>query len=120
MIIPVFSIDNSLHIESHFLQLSSKSFKPINLVDDLLRKLSLGGILDVSKEMFNTNFFGLCSSYSAWDMNELAIECSFSVGFLLGEIGFGGQRNLLLVLNSDNDEDRVRVVSTENFVDLDV
>ena len=80
----------------------------------------MGGILDVSQEMFDTNLLSLCGSDSTWDMHELAIECSFGVGFLLSEIGLSGERNLLLVLNSDNDENRVGVVSTENFVDLDV
>jgi hypothetical protein len=120
VIIPVFSIDDSFHVESHFLQLSSEGFESINLVDDLLRKLTLGGILDVSQEMLDTNLLGLCGSDGTWDMHELAIECSFGVSFFLSEIGLSGERNLLLVLNSDNDENRVGVVSTENFVDLDV
>ena len=80
----------------------------------------MGGIFDVSQEMLDSHLLSLCGSDGTWYMNELAIECSFGVGFLLSEIGLSGERNLLLVLNSDNDENRVGVVSTENFVDLDV
>ena len=86
----------------------------------MLRELSLGRILDVSEEMLDSNLLGLGSSNRAWDMHELPIDVALGIGFLLCEIGLSGQGDLLLVLNSDNDEDWVGIVASQDFIDLDV
>ena len=80
----------------------------------------MGCVLDVSQEMFNSDLLGFGGSDGGWDVDELAVDVAFGVGFLLGEIGLGGKRDLLLVLDSYNDKYWVGVVSTKDFVDLNV
>ena len=54
-----------LEILSHLLDFLSQSLEGLNLVTNLLGKLTLRSVLDVSEEMLNTNFFGLSGTDGA-------------------------------------------------------
>jgi hypothetical protein len=70
--------------------------------------------------MLNTNLFGLTSANRADYMLELAAKISIFINFFSGEISFGREANLLLFLHIADDEDRVRVVASNDLIDGDV
>jgi hypothetical protein len=80
----------------------------------------LGGVFDVSKEMLNSHLFGFGGTNCGWHMNELSADVALGISFFLSEVCFSGQADLLLVLDSDHNEDWVRVISPENLINLDV
>lgn len=120
VIVPILPIDDSFHVESHLFKFSSKGFQSVDLVDDLLRELTLGGVLDVSEKMLDSNLFGLSGRNSGGNVNELSADVAFGIGFFLSEVGLSGQTDLLLILDSDHNKDWVGVVSPENLINLDI
>ena len=70
--------------------------------------------------MFNTNFFGLSSTDSWRDMDKLSLNDTFVISLFLSKICLSWQTNLLLVLDSDHNEDWVCVISSQDVVDFDV
>jgi len=79
-----------LEVLSHLLDFLSQSLEGLNLVTDLLGKLTLRSVLDVSEEMFNTNFFSLGCPNSAWNMDKLSHQITIIINFFLSAISFSG------------------------------
>jgi len=79
-----------LEVLSHLLDFLSQSLEGLNLVTNLLGKLTLRSVLDVSEEMFNTNFFGLGCPNSAWNMDKLSHQITIIINFFLSAISFSG------------------------------
>jgi hypothetical protein len=120
VVVAILSRDDSLHVEAHFFEFSGEGFKAVDLVNNLLGELALGSVFDVSKEMLDTHLFGFGGTYCGWHMNELSTDVALGISFFLSEVCFSRQADLLLILDSDNNEDWVRIVSPEDLINLNI
>ena len=120
VVVPVLAVQDTLHVKPHLLQFALQSFQTIDLVNDKFGELPLRCIFDVSEQMLHTHLFCLGCAHSAWHVDELPLNDSLRGCLFPREVGFGWQSNLSLVLNSDDNKDRVGVVSSQDFVDLDI
>lgn len=120
MIVAELSRDNTFKIVLHVTELASEDFEALSLITDLFGKCALGGVLDVSQKVLDTDLLSLSSSNRRSDMDELSFEVSVLIDLLTGEVSGRGQANLLGFLHLTDEEAWHRVVATKDLVDLDV
>ena len=113
-------MEHVFQVLPHHLELLSQYFQSCRLLGDLLGELALRCILDISKQVLNTDFFSLCSSNGAWHVHELSVHVSFRVDFFTREVCLCGQTNLRLLLNIAHNKEWIGVVPSQNLIDMDV
>eukprot|EP00356_Strombidium_inclinatum_P013392 CAMPEP_0170481782 /NCGR_PEP_ID=MMETSP0208-20121228/2094_1 /TAXON_ID=197538 /ORGANISM="Strombidium inclinatum, Strain S3" /LENGTH=222 /DNA_ID=CAMNT_0010754547 /DNA_START=210 /DNA_END=879 /DNA_ORIENTATION=+ len=117
-VVPVLSAGHLLEVQAHLAKLTRQGLHSVYFIDNLLAQLALGSVLDVSQKVLHSDLFGLRRRNGGGRMNELAVDIAVIVGFLLGEVGLGGQANVLLVLHADHDEAGVGVVVADDLINF--
>lgn len=119
-IVSEFSTKNILKVFSHLLDSLSQCLKRLDLISDLLGKLSLRSILNISEEMLNTNLFSFSSTNCARNMDELSHQVSIVINFFLSAVCFSGDAWSCCFVNLNKDKHWVGVVLTQDFIYIDV
>ena len=70
--------------------------------------------------MFYSDLFSLSRANARRHMDEVACDVTIVIDFLLGEKALSWQPDLLIFLHIAHHKARVSVVSTNDFVELDV
>ena len=92
----------------------------MGLIADLLRESALRSILNISEQMFHSDFLGLSRSNRGGYMDELAAEISILINLFLSEISRRWKTDLLSLLHPADNINWQSVVSTEDLIDLNI
>ena len=114
------SFNDVFKIESHFVYFLGQRLQPSYFIRNLFRQVAHGHILDVSQQMLNSDLLSLSRLNGRRDMNEILDQLAFFVDFLDTAVGLCGDGQLVGLLDLGHNKDRVRVIASVLFVDLDV
>ena len=120
MVVVELAIQHLLQVLFHLSELLSESFKCEYLIIDILGELAKGSVLDVSKQMLDSDLFGLRSPNGASDVHELPVEVAVAIYLLLSVVGFRGDAQGVCLVQLDYHKDGIGVVLANLLVDVDV
>ena len=120
MAVSVFSGDDFLKVDPHFLELAGKSPQTIQLRANHLTQVALAGVLDVAHKVLDADFFLHRGLDARRHVNELAVHITVSIDLFLGEIRFRRQIDIVLLVDPNNDKSRLSVVAAQHLVDVNV